>query len=68
VSFRIDRPVFDLRARRVLAKIVNTFPVFRWPDWPGNKTAAAVRADVVQDGLDASGAERAFIRAGASLK
>jgi hypothetical protein len=68
VGFGIDRPVFDVRARRVFAKIVVTFPVFRWTDWPGKKASAAVGADIFQDGLDASGAECALISTDASLK
>ena len=64
----VDRPVFDNRARRVFAKIIVAFPVPRWPDWPGDKAAAAVRADVIQDGLDAGGAERALVAADARFE
>lgn len=65
---QIDRSVFDLGPRRVLAKIVFVFPVPRRPDGPGHKTAAAVRTDVVQEGFDAGGAERALVGADARFE
>lgn len=46
MSFRVNGFVFDLGARRVLAKIVIAFPILRWSDWPGHKTSPAVRTDV----------------------
>ena len=43
-------------------------PLLRGPDRPWGKTAAAVRADIVQPGLDAVRAERAFERTNARLR
>ena len=60
---RINRPVFDLGAGRIFAKEVVALPVLRWPDGSGNKTTAAVRADVPQNLIDTGRAERAFIGA-----
>ncbi len=57
----VNRPVFDLGARRVLAKKVVTLPVLRWPDWPGNKTPAAVWTDIAQNLIDTRRAERTLI-------
>ena len=68
MSFRIDRPVFDLGTRRVLAKEVVTFPVLRRPDRSGNKSAAAIWTDVVQNVLDTVDAERTLIAADPRLK
>src|SRR5450432_339188 len=53
----------DFGARRILAKEVVAFPVRRRADGPGHETAAAVRADVVQHGVHARGAKRAFVGA-----
>ena len=68
MSCRINRSVFDLRARGILTKEVVTFPVLRRPDWSGNKSATAVRADVLQDVIDTRGAERALVGADARFK
>ena len=57
----INRPVFDLGARRVLAKKIVALPVRRWPDWPGNKTPATIWADIVQNLIDTRGTERTLI-------
>ena len=65
---RINRPVLDLATCRVLTKVVAAFPVPRRPDWSRNKSAAAVRAHVVQDVVNARGAERTFISADARFK
>src|SRR5580692_6384145 len=43
-------------------------PLLRGPDRPWGKTAAAVRADIVQSGLDAVRAERAFERTDARFR
>src|ERR1700722_19483280 len=43
-------------------------PLLRGPDRSWGKTAAAVRADIVQPGLDAVRAERAFKRTNARLR
>ena len=60
--------MLDLGTRRVLTKEVVTFPVLRWPDWSGNKSAAAVRADILQDVIDTRGAEGALVGADARFK
>ena len=65
---RINRPVFDLGTRRVPTKEVVSFPVLRRPDWSGNKTPAAVGADVLQDAINTRGAERAFVGANTRFK
>ena len=59
--------MFDLGARRVLAKKVVSLPVLRWPDWPGNKTPAAVWTDITQNLVDTRCAERTFISTDARL-
>ena len=64
----IHRPVFHIRARRVLAQIVVTLPVLRWPNRPRHKTTAAVRTDISQNTIHARGAERTFIGADARLQ
>ena len=68
VNCRIDRPVLDFGACRVLTEEIVAFPVFRWPDWSGNKSTTTIRADVLQDVIDTSGAERALVGADARLK
>src|SRR6267143_6109445 len=68
MNCRTNRSVLDLGTRRVLTKEVVTFPVLRRPDWSGNKSAAAVRADVLQDVIDTRGAERALVGADARFK
>lgn len=68
VNRRIDRPVLDLGATRVLSEKIVAFPVFRRPDWSGYKSTTTIGADVLQDVIDTSGAERAFVGADARLK
>lgn len=63
----LDRPVLDFGACRVLAEEIVAFPVFRRPDWSGNKSATTIRADVLEDVIDASGAERTLVAADARL-
>jgi len=65
---RIDRPVPDLRTRRVLAEEIVAFPVLRRPDRSGNETATAVRADVSQNGIDTRRAKRALVGTYARFK
>jgi hypothetical protein len=60
--------MFDLGARRVLAKIVIAVPILRWSDWPGHKTSTAVRTNVAQDNVYTSGTECTFISTDARLK
>jgi len=55
--------MFDGRAGRICAEIVAAFPVVLWPYGPGTKTAATIRADIVQNLFDTGTAERAFKRA-----
>src|ERR1043166_2046291 len=68
MSCRIDRPVLYRGARGVLAEEVVAFPVLRWPDRSGSKSAAAVRADVFQDGSDTCGAKSALVGADARFE
>ena len=68
MNCRINRPVPDPGTRRVLAKKVVAFPVLRWSDRSGNKTAAAIRTDVAQNAINTGGAEGALIGTDARLK
>ena len=63
MSFRVDRPVPHLGARRVLAKEVVASPVPRRSDGSWDKSAAAVRAHVFQDVFDARLAKCALVGA-----
>jgi hypothetical protein len=65
---RVDRPVLDFGACRVLTEEIVAFPVFRRPDGSGNKSTTTIRADVLQDASDTSGAECALVGADARLK
>ena len=65
---RINRPVFDLGTRRVLAKEVVAFPVLRRSDWSRNKATTAIWTDVAQNAIDTRGAERALVGADACFK
>ena len=62
VQMWVQRAMLDGCAGRIRAEIVATFPILARPDRPGTKTTAAIRADVVQDVLDAGTAEGAFKR------
>ena len=42
----INGPVLDLSARRILAEEIVAVPIIRWPDRPGYKSTATVRANV----------------------
>ena len=68
VSCRINRSVLDPGTRRILAKKVVAFPVLRWSDRSGNKTAAAIRTDMAQNTINTGGAEGALIGTDARLK
>lgn len=68
MNYPIHRPVLDVCARRVLAEKVVALPVLRWPDRPRYESAAAVRADIAQDSLNASCAKGAFITANARFE
>ena len=64
----IDRPMLDRGARGVVAKEVVAVPVNRRSDGSGYKSAAAVRADVLQDVIDAGRAEGALLGADARFR
>jgi hypothetical protein len=68
MCLRIHRPVFDIGTGRVIAKKVIAFPVFRRSDRSGYESAPAVWADIAQDGINASSAERAFISTDSCFK
>src|ERR1700692_3046332 len=57
-----------LGRRRVFSDRHAGTPLLRGPERPWGKTAAAVRADIVQPGLDAVRAERAFVRTDARFR
>ena len=57
-----------LRRRRMFSHRHSGTPFLRRADRPGGKTAAAVRADIVQLALDAVHAERAFERTNARFR
>jgi len=67
MRLHVDGPVPDLRAGRIVAEVVVAFPVLGRPHGSGNEAAAAVGTDIVQDGIHAIGAERAFIAANARV-
>ena len=63
----IDGLVAHMRARRIFAEVIVTAPVAHGPYRPRHEPAAAVRADIQQNTLDAVGAERALVRANARV-
>ena len=65
---RIDRPVLDLSARRILAKVVIAFPIPRRSDRSGNKATSAIRTDVAQNVIDTRSAKRALVGTDARFK
>jgi len=65
---RINGTMIDLGTRGILAKVVVAFPVGRWPDRSGHEAAAAVRADILKDVINARSAERALIDADPRFK
>ncbi len=64
----IKRQMNTFVRRRLLSDRGPRAPFPRRPDRSRRKAAAAVRADIVQSGLDAVGAEGAFIAADPSLQ
>ena len=68
VGCRGNRLVPDFCAGGIVAEKVVAVPIPRRADGTGNKSAAAVRADISDDGFDTRRAERAFIRADARFK
>src|SRR5262245_8662547 len=65
---RVNRPVLDLGARRVLSQEIIALPVSRRSDRPVNKAATAIRTNVTQHVVDARGAKRALIATDAPLE
>jgi hypothetical protein len=65
---RINGPMLDVGTRRVLTKEVVAFPVPRRSDWSGYESATAVRAHVLQDGIDTRCAKGALVGANACLE
>jgi|CXWL01.1.fsa_nt_gi hypothetical protein len=65
---RIDRPMFHLRASRIVPEEVVALPIRRRSDWPRDKPAPAVGTDISQDLFDTGHAKRALIRADPRLK
>ena len=63
VVFRINRSVPYRGACRILSEVVVSLPICRRTDGPGNKSAAAVGAYVVQYRVHAVSTERAFVGA-----
>ena len=47
MPYRINRSVLYRGTRRVVPKKVVGVPISRWPDRPQNKSAAAIRTDIV---------------------
>jgi len=68
VNFQINGPVLDSGTRRVFAKIVIAFPILGRSDRSRHKTAAAVRTDVAQDGINTRRTKRTLIATDARLK
>ena len=64
----IDRPVLDLGACWILAKVVVAFPIPRRSDRSGNKATTAIRTDVAQNVIDTCGAKRALVGTDARFK
>ena len=63
----VHGPVFHLQARGILAEEIVALPVPGRSNGPWNEPAAAIRAHIVQDVLDAGRAERAFVGANAGI-
>lgn len=61
MGLHINRPVLDLLTRWVISQIIVAFPILRWPNGPGRKTAATIGADVTQKRIDAGNAKSAFV-------
>ena len=64
----IDGSMFDRGTCRVCAQKIVVLPVSGRPDWPADKSAAAVRADVMQDVLDTGCAKGALIGTDAPVR
>ena len=66
--FRVNGPVLYSSTRRVFAKIVAAFPVFRRSDGSRHKATTTVRTDVAQDVVDTCGTKRTLIGTDACFK
>ena len=64
----IDWPMLDRWGSRIGTQEVVALPVARRAYWPGNKAAAAVRADIGQNLLRTGRAESAFVAADARVQ
>lgn len=64
----INEPVPDLVACWILAKVIVTLPIRRRPDRSRSESAAAVRAHILQNGIDTGDAKRALVAANARLQ
>jgi hypothetical protein len=65
---RINGPVPDRIACGIRSQVVVSLPVSRRPDWPGNESATAVRAYIVQHRVHAVRTERAFVGADSGFR
>ena len=63
MRFKVNWPVLDLGAGRIISKEIAVLQIFFRSDWPLNKAAAAVRANVLQNIIGALRAKRAFVAA-----
>jgi len=61
MGLQVQRPVSDLRAGRIRAKVIIPPPVPGRPDGPGNEAAAAIGTHIVQYVIHAVGAKGAFV-------
>jgi hypothetical protein len=61
VSVYVYGPVFALCRRWILTQVVIIFKIVSRPDRPRAKSAAAIRANIVQNFLNALFAESAFV-------
>jgi hypothetical protein len=58
----------DFGASWVFAKIVIAFPIRHWSDGPGSKSAAAVGANITQNGIDTISTESTLVAADACFQ
>jgi hypothetical protein len=61
----INRPVLDLGVCGIFAEEVTALPVPRRPDGSRDEPAAAIRANVIEDSINARRTERTFVSANA---
>jgi hypothetical protein len=65
---QIHGPMLYRGSRRIISKKIIIFPVSGRPDRPLSKTAAAVRANILQHAVDTIRAERTLIGADTGLQ